>query len=172
MGRTRERVRDGGISVCALDTELLGHWWYEGVAWLDAVIEESARQNLQLTTLDAALERYEPADAPGDLDVSSWGQGGDLRTWSSPRVADLAWEARSAELELLALGRRPGDRALRELLALESSDWAFLTDGELAAEYPAQRARAHAKALRAALDDGADLDPALRNLAPDLAGWA
>ena len=24
----------GGLAVCALDTELLGHWWYEGVAWL------------------------------------------------------------------------------------------------------------------------------------------
>ena len=41
----RARLRDGaeaapgplpggGLVVCALDTELLGHWWYEGVSWL------------------------------------------------------------------------------------------------------------------------------------------
>ena len=43
--RVRERLREaaqsapgplpgGGLVVCAIDTELLGHWWYEGVAWL------------------------------------------------------------------------------------------------------------------------------------------
>ena len=29
------------LCVCALDTELLGHWWHEGVAWLDAVMDEA-----------------------------------------------------------------------------------------------------------------------------------
>ena len=35
----RERVAGGGLCVCAFDTELLGHWWHEGVRWLEAVIE-------------------------------------------------------------------------------------------------------------------------------------
>src|SRR5436305_8234251 len=104
VGRVRERLSSGGICVCALDTELLGHWWYEGVAWLEAVLEESARQGLALTTLDDALERHEPAPAPAELGISSWGEGGDLQTWSGPRVAELAWQARSAELRLLARG--------------------------------------------------------------------
>ncbi|HZU59552.1 MAG TPA: hypothetical protein VE983_01210, partial [Solirubrobacteraceae bacterium] len=43
----RRRVRGGGVCVCALDTELLGHWWHEGTQWLRAVIDESARQGLQ-----------------------------------------------------------------------------------------------------------------------------
>ena len=34
VAAVRDRVADGGVCVCALDTELLGHWWYEGVAWL------------------------------------------------------------------------------------------------------------------------------------------
>ena len=37
VARVRDRVCDGGICVFALDTELLGHWWYEGVWWLEAV---------------------------------------------------------------------------------------------------------------------------------------
>jgi 1,4-alpha-glucan branching enzyme len=171
VARVRERVADGGICVCAIDTELLGHWWYEGVSWLAAVIEESALQGLELTSLDDALERHEPEAVPRGLGVSTWGHGGDLRTWSGPCVADLAYQARSAELELAALGGRPNDRALRELLALQASDWAFLATEKLAGEYPRERARGHAEGLRAALGDGAGREPMLRNLAPQLAGW-
>jgi len=173
-----ERVKDGGVCVCAFDTELLGHWWFEGVRWLQAVIDESVRQQLALTTLDDALRRHEPVPAPAKLGVSSWGDGGDLRTWSGPQVAELAWQARTAELELLARGGRPGERALRELLALQASDWSFLVTNRLAGEYPRERAAAHAEALRQALEDdrsGApelrSLAPELRNLAPDLSGW-
>ena len=159
-----------GECACALDTELLGHWWYEGVAWLAAVVDEAARQGLALTRLDDALERHGTVPAPPDLGVSSWGEGGDLRTWSSPAVSDLAWQARTAELNVLALGRRPGERALRELLALQASDWSFMVARELAGDYPRERAGNHARALEAALA-GAPLDRELRNLAPELVGW-
>ena len=65
---------------------------------------------------------------------------------------------------------------MRELLALQASDWAFLATRELAADYPRERASAHAAALRMALEAArdpalADPDPALRSLAPDLTGW-
>jgi 1,4-alpha-glucan branching enzyme len=172
VGRVRERVRDGGVCVCALDTELLGHWWYEGSRWLAAVVDEAARQGLRMTDLDDALERHEPVPAAvAELGVSSWGAGGDLRTWSGPAVADLAWQARTAELELLSVGRRPGDRALRELAALQSSDWAFMVSRDLAGEYPRERAHGHVEALRRFLEPDAPAEPALRNLAPDLCGW-
>jgi 1,4-alpha-glucan branching enzyme len=171
VGRVLERVRDGGVCVCAVDTELFGHWWYEGVRWLATVLDEAARQGLELTTLDDALERYDPSPAPSELGVTSWGEGGDLRTWSAPVVGDLAWPARSAEMRAVALGRRPPDRALRELLALQSSDWAFLATRQLAGEYPRERAREHADAFERALAGDAGPEPWLRNLAPDLAGW-
>jgi 1,4-alpha-glucan branching enzyme len=171
VGAVRHRVRDGGVCVCALDTELLGHWWYEGVYWLGAMVDEAARQGLALTTLDEAVDRHELVPAPADLGVSSWGEGGDLRTWSAPRVADLAWQARTAELRVLAQGRRPCDRALRELLALQASDWAFQVTRDLAGDYPRERAAAHTRALEAALQAPGELDQALRNLAPDLVGW-
>ncbi len=173
VAQVRRRVAGGGVCVCALDTELLGHWWYEGVHWLGAVVAECARQGLALTTLDDAVHRHEPAPAPADLRVSSWGEGGDLRTWSGPQVAALAWSARTAELRLAAQARRPPERALRELLALQSSDWAFLHTRATAGGYPLQRARAHHAALeRAMMGDAAGLEPALRGLAPDLTGWS
>jgi 1,4-alpha-glucan branching enzyme len=86
-------------------------------------------------------------------------------------VADLAWQARTAELRVLATGGRPSDRAIRELLALQASDWAFLVSRELAGEYPRERVRAHARALELALEQPRAGDAALRGLAPDLAGW-
>jgi 1,4-alpha-glucan branching enzyme len=169
--RVLDRVRDGGVCVCALDTELLGHWWYEGVHWLEAVIEESARQGLALTTLDDSLAHHGPVSAPEDLPVTSWGEGGDLRTWSGPAVADFAWQARSAELAVRSASSRPSDRVLRELLALQSSDWAFLASRDLAGDYAAERAAGHAEALAQALRPDSTLGAALRNLAPDLTGW-
>nr|MDQ6915871.1 hypothetical protein [Actinomycetota bacterium] len=45
-----------GLCVCALDTELLGHWWHEGPWWLAAVVDEAAAQGLPLVRLDDALE--------------------------------------------------------------------------------------------------------------------
>jgi 1,4-alpha-glucan branching enzyme len=174
VARVRQRVAGGGVCVCALDTELLGHWWYEGVHWLGAVLEESARQGLALTTLDDALKRHEPVPAPTQLPVSSWGDGGDLRTWSGPQAAELAWSARTAELRIAALAARPPERALRELLALQSSDWAFLHTRATAGDYPIQRARGHLDALTRAIAGDSDLaaQPALRSLAPDLVGWS
>jgi 1,4-alpha-glucan branching enzyme len=171
VAAVKERLRGGGVCVCALDTELLGLWWHEGVQWLGCVLEEAARQGLELARLDQALQHHEPDPAPDGLGVSSWGDGGDLSTWSAPPVADLAWLARTAELRALARESRPPDRALRELMALQASDWAFQISRRLAGEYPLERARAHAEALQAALA-GEGLDPRLRNLAPELAGWS
>jgi 1,4-alpha-glucan branching enzyme len=58
---------------------------------------------------------------------------------------------------------------VRELLALQSSDWAFLVTRELAGEYPLERAGGHHAGLRAALADPGGVASSVRNLAP-LAG--
>ncbi len=175
----------GGIVVCALDTELLGHWWYEGVAWLRAVVEECARQQLELVRLDDALERLEPA-AQSDWRTtgsraerlreerlaSSWGAHGDLSTWSGPAVAELAFMQRRAELDVIAAGSSAPRTAVRELLALQASDWAFMLARGLAGPYAHERVALHRTALERALADAdrgdrdgeGDAD-ALRNLA-------
>jgi 1,4-alpha-glucan branching enzyme len=171
VAAARERLRDGGVCVFAIDTELLGHWWYEGVQWLEAVLDEADRQGLALTTLDAAGEHHDPVPAPAGLGSTSWGEGGDLRTWSGPNVAAFAWRARTAELALAATPA-PTDRALRELLALQSSDWAFLADWELAGNYPEERAQLHAQALARELRDPGAHGPEVRKLAPWLTGWS
>jgi 1,4-alpha-glucan branching enzyme len=174
VARTIARLRGagaglpgGGLAVCALDTELLGHWWYEGVEWLTAVVEECSRQGLELVRLDDALARQEPAPVNGEeWQASSWGSDGDLSTWSGPAVADMAFAARAGELEVLAAGARAGAAAVRELLALQASDWPFMVSRDLAAPYAHARFEGHRQALARALRDGeAAAVTGLRNLA-------
>ncbi|MGO9488114.1 MAG: 1,4-alpha-glucan branching protein domain-containing protein [Solirubrobacteraceae bacterium] len=172
IGRLEQRGSDlpaGGLVVCALDTELLGHWWYEGSAWLGAVVRECERQGLELIRLDDAVERCEPVvvDTAG-WPASSWGEKGDLSTWSGPAVAELCFAVRAAELRLLAAGRAVPSAALRELLAVQASDWPFLVARELAAPYARERLEGHLRRLARALagEPGAGLAE-LRNLAVD-----
>jgi 1,4-alpha-glucan branching enzyme len=170
VARARARVQSGGLTVCALDTELLGHWWHEGPSWLRAVVAQCAEQGLELVRLDDALAGCSPATPLPPLEwVPTWGTPRDLSTWSGPAVADLAWRARRAELQVLARAGDVSPRALRELLALQSSDWAFLVGRESAGPYPRERFEAHLDALAGAFAGDVEMDDALRNLAPHLA---
>jgi 1,4-alpha-glucan branching enzyme len=175
LDRYREERGRPGLVCCALDTELLGHWWYEGLPWLQFVVDEARLQGLALTTLPDALERHEPVER--ELAASSWGRPKDLSTWDSPGVGDVAWAARDAELRTVAAaagtdGGPALERAARELLALQSSDWAFQISYDLAADYPEARVRGHAagvdEALAALTDSRAVPDAGVRNLAPQL----
>jgi 1,4-alpha-glucan branching enzyme len=165
-----------GLVCCALDTELIGHWWYEGPAFLAEVLELAPASGMELVTLPQALDTIEPVTGR-TLEPSSWGRDKDLSTWDSPQVAELVFGARAAELRTLAAAARgkPGpalERAARELLAVQASDWAFITTYALAADYPRQRVDRHLAELNAALaaltDSRSVPEPDLRNLAPEL----
>jgi 1,4-alpha-glucan branching enzyme len=184
VARTLARLRDanesapaggalpaGGLAVCALDTELLGHWWYEGIDWLRAVVEECSRQGLELVRLDAALERVEPASSSAEHrsrigeQASTWGTNCDLSTWSGPAVSEMAFATRAAELEVLAAGD-VSETTVRQLLALQASDWPFMVSRGLTVPYALERFEGHRQALAAALAAGEEADAAnLRNLA-------
>jgi 1,4-alpha-glucan branching enzyme len=163
--------RRRGLLVFAIDTELLGHWWSEGAIWLRGVLAGAEAAGVRLLTVPEALAEHQPEERP--LAASSWGEGKDLRTWDSPAVADLAWGARRLELRLLralseGLRGPAAARAARELLAAQSSDWAFLDKRGQAGDYAFQRATGHAEAALEAIDCQSDTDPCMRALAPDM----
>ena len=151
----RQRGRRG-LVVFAIDTELLGHHWSEGPRWLEAVIAQAADRGIGLMTLSEARAAHEPEQR--ELCDSSWGEDKDLSTWDSSSVSDLAWGSRRLELRLLrklasgALGGDAAERAARELLAVESSDWAFLDHRRQAGDYAYARAVTHAEALLEAIE--------------------
>jgi 1,4-alpha-glucan branching enzyme len=138
------------------------------VGWLAATIEACAEAGVELVPLDAALAEVEAAPAPAGLPDTSWGEPRDLATWSAPPAGELAWQAREAELRVLGAGAHPAPRALRELMALQASDWAFGVSRRTAGPYPRERAHGHAAELERAVADPAGIAAGLRNLAPSL----
>ncbi len=160
-----------GLLVFAIDTELLGHWWWEGPDWLEAVLAGAGAHGITPVTLSEALRRHEPDERP--LHASTWGEGKDLRTWESRVVADLALAVRRLELRLLravgtGLDGTAAELAARELLATQASDWTFLDGRRQAGDYAFQRATDHASAMLEAIHSAPPADGRLRNLAPDL----
>jgi 1,4-alpha-glucan branching enzyme len=136
-----------GTSVFAADTELFGHWWYEGPWWLEAVVGRAADYGIELVTLGEAAE----GAIPGEPGRSTWGRDKNFSTWDSPKTAEIVWAQRRAELQLEAAARSGSrhDRvaAERELLQLQASDWTFMESGGRTGDYGAQRFAGHLAAF-------------------------
>ena len=167
-----ERHDRRGLLVFAIDTELLGHWWSEGPIWLRAVLEGAEEAGVRLVTVPAGAGRARAgrASAAG-LDL---GRGQELphlglARGRRPRLGGAPGRAAAAAGGL----RRPAGRSrssarCRELLALQSSDWAFLDQRKQAGDYAYQRATDHSRAMLEAIDSDRATDPRMRSLAPDL----
>lgn len=143
------------------DAELFGHWWFEGVRWLEKVIRKAAeRPDLETVRLGDVLETNPPEEIIA-LPEGSWGQGGfhwiwlnEDTSWSWDRiyVAEDRMEKLSGELIRREAAGVPGtDRlrkvlevAARELLLLEASDWQFLISTVSARDYAELRLQRHA----------------------------
>jgi 1,4-alpha-glucan branching enzyme len=148
-----DQTGDFGSITASYDTELFGHWWFEGVDWLKAVLRGlAARPAVELTTASRIIEQHPPREVLS-LPESSWGAGGGHFTWMND---DTAWmwppihaaERRMEELVTRfpdARGTRRDvlDQAARELLLLQSSDWPFLVTTLQAKEYAIERFQEH-----------------------------
>jgi 1,4-alpha-glucan branching enzyme len=142
-----ERGRPG-LAVVAYDTELFGHWWHEGPAWLEQVLRLLPSAGVRLTTLRRAA-----AEAEGrvDLRAGSWGSGKDWHVWEVP---DLLAESRAVQRRLLDVvdKRTPCldrdhalDQLAREAFLVMSSDWAFCVTKDSAADYARSRHATHVR---------------------------
>lgn len=70
-----------GVISAAYDTELFGHWWFEGVDWLKAVLKRlAAAPEVELMTANRIVTEH-PPDRVLALPESSWGAGGGHFTW-------------------------------------------------------------------------------------------
>lgn len=142
-----------GVISSAYDTELFGHWWFEGADWLKLVLRQLAKSDVvELTTASEIIDKHGPKRVMV-LPESSWGAGGGHFTWLN---AETEWmwpvvHAAEARMEALVLANpdASGDletilnQAARELLLLESSDWPFLVTTGQAKEYATRRFNEH-----------------------------
>jgi len=157
-----------GLVVVAYDTELFGHWWHEGPAFLEHVLRRLPDAGVRATTLAGAAEA---GHVTGNvrLGPGSWGSGKDYRVWEGEQVTELAAANARVQRRLLeitdavvrpGLSRRPDlDQLTREALLMLSSDWAFMVSQDTAARYARDRAGAHElrfRRLAEAITNGRD----------------
>jgi 1,4-alpha-glucan branching enzyme len=146
--------RPGELVVAAYDTELFGHWWFEGLDWLEALLRRVLRDpRLTTTTLASRTERRPPTRRLA-LPESSWGYAKGHASWVTAETRPM-WQAlRDAEdLARTTLAGGRGSAAARtqiarELALLASSDWPFMATRGNSPGYAAERVRAHAGHLR------------------------
>lgn len=158
------RVMDSPpVLVAPYDAELFGHWWYEGIEFLDQVFRLAARQEAfqWMTPSDVlALHPSLPGIQPM---ASSWGEGGYWNVWLNEANHWIYPHLHAAQLQISRLSRQflasQGwtQRALalagNELLLAQSSDWPFILRTGGSPEYARQRVIRHLERCRA-IGDG------------------
>jgi 1,4-alpha-glucan branching enzyme len=160
----------GEAIVVPFDTELFGHWWFEGVDFLGDLYRALAQRPVPTpATASRHLERR-PATVAVELAAGSWGANGDFSRWLNP---DTEW----TWLRLWALEERfwaavPGalatpaahrvlEQASRELMLAQASDWQFIISSATAADYATRRFTEHVVGCTRLLDGIESGGPAL-----------
>ena len=148
----QESASGGELIVVPFDTELFGHWWFEGVDFLADLYRGLAARGGPRPTTGARHLTDQPASVAVELAEGSWGANGDFSKWLNPetiwtwrrlwRAEERFWQAaRPAYLRpdchpILA-------QAARELLLAQSSDWQFIISSETAGDYASKRFADH-----------------------------
>jgi 1,4-alpha-glucan branching enzyme len=147
------------IIVSPYDAELYGHWWFEGPLFLDFLFRKIHfdQDEVRLST-PAEYLGDNPVNAVCDVSPSSWGDGGFSAVWidgTNDWIYRHQHRCEARMIELAAshhhpteLQRRVLKQAARELLLLQSSDWAFILKTQTAMGYAIARVKAHIARFR------------------------
>jgi 1,4-alpha-glucan branching enzyme len=145
-----------GVVVAPFDTELFGHWWFEGPRWLEAVLRKLEGRVVAATASDFLAAH--PPRSTIRLPEGSWGQGGAHWVWLNDGtrwVWEAVYRAEDAFLDASRAAKGPANptarrilsQLARELLLLESSDWPFLITTVAAKDYAEVRVKEHIEAF-------------------------
>ncbi len=150
----RDRGEAHPSIVIGIDTELLGHWWHEGIAWFERVVELLPVASIATATLEQVTSKFHSRI---DLPPSSWGSGKDWSVWTGDQVRDIVvLNGQSQDLVLEQLGSRTCTSAqLNQLMLQLSSDWAFMITRDSAAQYARDRILGHRNQLISGVDSDA-----------------
>ncbi len=148
----RQNTGRPGVVVAPFDAELFGHWWFEGLSWLEAVLRNLSG-DVETTTASEYLEVHPPRAAIR-LPEGSWGQGGHHWVWLNDGtrwIWELVYRAEDRFSDTLnaspaaptAEHTRILRQLARELVLLEASDWPFLVTTVAARDYAEARVHLH-----------------------------
>jgi 1,4-alpha-glucan branching enzyme len=162
------------------DTELFGHWWHEGVDFLEQVYRAlKAEPVVRGCTARDHLARM-PSGRGIHLTAGSWGANGDFSMWLNdetawtwPRLWAIEasfWDQAGEALESPAL-QPVLAQAAREMLLAMGSDWQFIISTGAVTDYAVKRFTEHcadAEFLLSALAPGASNVAAAQTRAEEL----
>ena len=142
------------IVVSPYDTELFGHWWFEGPDWLELLIRKvhvDQKAFRLISPLDY-LQRY-PRHQVVQPCLSSWGYQGYNEVWLNGsndwlyrhlhKMVDRMVEVTRQHPQASGLRRRALNQMARELLLAQASDWAFILKTQTHSPYAYRRIRDH-----------------------------
>jgi 1,4-alpha-glucan branching enzyme len=148
------------VIVAPYDSELFGHWWFEGPQFLEWIFRHAHAHHphaIRPITLRGYLDRF-PTALQATPAASSWGAGGHGEVWVGPAAARFWRHVHHASHRVEHLVRRHQDAAgprgealdlaIRELLLLQTSDWPFILSTATTVEYAEARLRSHAARVR------------------------
>ncbi|MDI6605951.1 MAG: DUF1957 domain-containing protein [Candidatus Omnitrophota bacterium] len=142
------------LIVSPYDAELFGHWWYEGVQWLEFLFRKIAfdQDEIRLVTPSEYLAEN-PRNQVIAPSMSSWGWKGYNEMWLQGPNDWLYRHLHTASSRMTELARsfprvngilkRALNQALRELLLAQSSDWAFIMGTGTHTDYALRRSKEH-----------------------------
>ncbi|MFA5890151.1 MAG: 1,4-alpha-glucan branching protein domain-containing protein [Actinomycetota bacterium] len=153
LSAAERRTGREGVVVAAYDTELFGHWWFEGPEFLRHLFTVlDSIPGVRACSLERARELLDEPE-PVDLIEGSWGFRKDDRSWVSDGTQDMWWFLGEIERETPRLlqefagatgARREAlSQLVRETMLLESSDWPFMVIRGRAPEYAYERFATH-----------------------------
>lgn len=141
------------LVVSPYDAELYGHWWAEGVQFLDFFFRDINRQDeVKAITPGDFLDSGIPIQTQQPT-ASSWGENGYYKVWLNEGNAWMYPYQHDAEKKMTALAnyfQEPSEtehrilnQMARELLLAESSDWAFQIYQGTTVQYSSRRFESH-----------------------------
>lgn len=138
------------VGSAPFDAELFGHWWFEGVQWLDLTVRRGARAGFKFASTSDILRSGLPVEVRSPR-TSSWGRGGHHQTWLSSPNAWVQDEVERVGRSLLAWtdqarleAARPdpmGDALAEAAMLVQASDWPFLMVGDAFPDHAKERVR-------------------------------
>jgi 1,4-alpha-glucan branching enzyme len=166
-GATQHRQTQTGRTptVCLpFDTELFGHWWFEGPLFLEHVLRGiDASPVMHASTASENVDEHEPTCVVS-LPESSWGKNGHHDVWMNHDV-QWTWEKEyrleqrfKQVVQRLAVAswdetlQKIMVNAMRQLLLAQASDWQFLITTWSSREYAEMRFHNHAADTAKLLD--------------------
>ncbi|MCD6450666.1 MAG: DUF1957 domain-containing protein [Thermotogaceae bacterium] len=142
------------VIVAPFDAELFGHWWYEGVYFLEEFFRNVTGTKLRVATAGEIVDRLETVQIVTPA-ASSWGANGYNEVWLNGKTDWIyphqhEFEERMREVaqnvdESNELMVRLAKQLARELLLLQSSDWAFIITTGTSVNYAVDRIKEHAQ---------------------------